>query len=92
MKLKKRLIVSLILFILVISLGAYVYHQVESWSMIDCFYFVVITVTTIGYGDLVPQTITGKVFTMFFSFFGVATAIYVISMISSSLFKKHLKK
>ncbi len=90
MNLHKHLLISLSIFLIVISLGAYAYYKVEGWSLLDSFYFVVITITTIGYGDFVPQTVTGKVFTMFFSFFGIAMAFYFLSILSSNLFKKHL--
>ncbi len=60
--------------------------------MLDSIYFVVITLTTIGYGDLVPITSLGKLFTIFFAFFGIAFAFYVFSMMGSRLFKKHLSR
>jgi len=90
MEFHRHLITSLIVFLLIVSLGAYAYHTVEGWNRLDSVYFVVVTITTIGYGDLVPQTNTGKVFTMFFSFFGIAMALYFLSLISSNVFKKHL--
>lgn len=70
--------------------GAFAYSFVEGWSLLDSFYFVIVTVSTIGYGDFVPLTNTGKIFTMFFAFFGVAIALYLFSTISSSIFKKHV--
>lgn len=82
--------IVLSIFIIGIIGGAFAYHFVEGWEILDSFYFVIITVTTIGYGDFVPQTVVGKVFTMFFAFFGVATALYLFSAISSSIFKKHV--
>jgi len=60
--------------------------------MLDSIYFVVITLTTIGYGDLIPLTSLGKLFTIFFSFFGIAFAFYVFSMMGTRLFKEHLSR
>jgi potassium channel subfamily K len=37
----------------------------------DALYFTVVTLTTVGYGDLEPQTPGGRVFTAFFLFLGV---------------------
>ncbi len=90
MKLHLHLITFVFLFGLIITGGAYTYHFSEGWPLLDSFYFVVVTITTIGYGDLVPSTSVGKLFTMFFSFFGIAMAFYFVGVIGTNLFKKHL--
>ena len=90
MKLRKHFIISVITFILIILVGAYAYSNVEGWNGLDSLYFVVVTVTTIGYGDLVPQTNAGKIFTMFFSFIGISAAFYFVSIIGATVFKEHL--
>ena len=92
MRLHLHLIVAILIFVSILAGGAYTYHQVEGWSKLDSAYFTVVTVTTIGYGDLAPKTSTGKIFTMFFAFLGVATALYFLSTISSYLFKEHVDK
>jgi hypothetical protein len=57
--------------LLMIIIGATVYHLLEGWSWLDSFYFVVITLTTIGYGDLAPTTSLTKLITIFYALNGV---------------------
>jgi len=44
----------------------------EQWPVLDSLYFSVVTFTTVGYGDLVPSTEAGKLFTILYSFSGIA--------------------
>ena len=47
-----------ICFFLVLSyvlFGAYIFQRMENWSYLNAAYFCVITLTTIGFGDLVPK-------------------------------------
>lgn len=43
--------------------GALVYGYLEGWSPLDSSYFLMVTCTTVGYGDLCPTTRMGKLFT-----------------------------
>ncbi len=92
MKFQKNVVTAIILFLILLFVGSVVYHKIEGWSYLNALYFVVMTVTTVGYGDFVPKTNIGKIFTMFFSFVGIVFVFYFISVIGSALFKKHLGK
>lgn len=59
--------------------GAAVFHTLEGWSWLDCFYFAVTTITTVGYGDLHPTKPLTKIFIMFYIFIGVAIAYYTLN-------------
>lgn len=47
------------------------YRVVEQWPWIDALYFAVVTIATVGYGDLVPQTALGKLFTIAYILTGI---------------------
>jgi voltage-gated potassium channel len=66
---KPRRILVLIIFLL--SFGTVFYHYVENLNWLDSIYFCVITLTTVGYGDITPHTNPGKIFTIFYVLIGV---------------------
>ena len=53
-----------------IGTGTAFYSVHENWSVIDALFFSVTTLTTTGYGNLVPETDLGKVFTMLYVLLG----------------------
>ncbi len=66
----------LFFFILIILISAAIfYNTVEHWSIIDALYFSVMTMSTVGYGDLVPTTDASKIFTIIFSFLSIGSFV-----------------
>ncbi len=66
--------------IIVLTVGTIFYHIVEKWSWVDSYYFCVVTLATVGYGDFVPTTIPGKIFTTFYIFAGAGIITSFISL------------
>ena len=52
--------------------GTVVYRLLEDWGWVDSFYFSVITLTTVGYGDLSPSTPASKLFTVVYVVAGIS--------------------
>ena len=57
---------------LILVIGVLFYTRVENWSVLDALYFCVVTLGTVGYGDITPTTDLGKIFTIFYIIFGLA--------------------
>lgn len=55
-----------------LGVGTVAYHYIEKLSWVDSLYFSTITLTTIGYGDITPQTDAGKLFTVFYVIVGIS--------------------
>ena len=57
--------------VIIIAIGTVFYHYIEGFPWVDAYYFCVVTLATVGYGDYVPRTTIGKIFTTFYIFVGV---------------------
>ena len=83
---------ALLSFTIIILLGGGIYTYLEGWSFIDAIYFSAVTITTLGYGDFVPVTTAGKLFTIVFSISGIAIGLYILTVIGKSFFTLELRK
>jgi len=61
-----------IILLLYLALGTIVYHWREGWSFWNSLYFCIISLLTVGYGDISPSNNSMKLFTVFFIYIGLA--------------------
>ena len=74
--------------LVLILLATVFYRLVEGWSLLDSFYFSVVTIATVGYGDLSPETALGKIFTVFFIFCGIGIFVAAVSAIAQAALRE----
>ncbi len=68
----------LFIFIVMLLIGSTVFYvNIEQWRIVDALYFSVMTMATVGYGDLVPITDVGKVFTMLYTFLSIGAFVSI---------------
>ncbi len=68
-----------------VSIGTVFYRFVEDLAWLDSLYFCVMTLTTVGYGDIAPETAAGKVFTMGYVVIGIGVFVAVATSMASHL-------
>lgn len=61
-----------------VLIGTFGFVVIEHWRILDALFMTVITLTTVGYGEVRPLTDTGKIFAMFVIFAGASTVVYVL--------------
>lgn len=68
----------------IIIIGTVFYHYVEGWSWVDAYFFTVVTLSTVGYGSIVPVTVIGKIATTILIFSGLG--IFALTIQSFATF------
>lgn len=87
----RKLISVGIIFLTSWLIGTFLIHHFEraqGWSYFDAFYFTVITTATIGFGDLVPHTVEGKILTMGYAIFYVPLFLYAMTLVFQMNFQR----
>jgi hypothetical protein len=82
----KKIITVAVWFLVSWIIGTFAVHYFEvghpiGESYFNAFYFTVITTATIGFGDLVPYTVGGKIVTMLYAIIYVPLFLYVMTLI-----------
>ena len=78
---------ALFLAVVILLSGTVFYRTVEGWDWIDALYFSAITISTVGYGDLAPQTDIGKLFTVIYIFIGVGVFVGLFTQFARALLR-----
>lgn len=83
---------ELAIYLIIYLIGnAYIFQEVENVSTLDSFYWVITTITTVGYGDIYPTHTITKIMAMFLMIVGVAIMSYINGLIISFVIEQNKK-
>ncbi|MEM9875579.1 MAG: potassium channel protein [Myxococcota bacterium] len=93
---RRRLILAGVALFAVFVLGSAGYHAMGrgAWSYADCAYMVLITITSVGYGEVIPvhEVAEGRAFTMALLVTGTGVSFYFLSALTAFIIEGDLRE
>jgi voltage-gated potassium channel len=68
--------------------GTLFYWRFEDWTIVESLYFCIVTLTTVGYGDLSPTSAGTQIFTIIY----ILTGFGVLVALLTSVAEKYLEQ
>jgi voltage-gated potassium channel len=89
---RRRLLVVAVSLLACLIAGTLGYRLIEGWSLFDGLYMTVITLATVGYGEVHVLSTAGRAFTMVLILFGIAVVTYAFSTVTAIIVEGELSK
>lgn len=87
----KKLFFSVFAIIVIIFTGVLGYRYIEDASFLDALYMTVITITTVGYAEIIPLSAKGRYFTILIILTGAATITFAATQVLQLIVAGELK-
>lgn len=83
---KIKIYYALVFILVLLVIGTFLFHNLENLNYVDSFYFTTSTLTTVGYGDIVPTHDVSKIVTSIYSLLGVAIFLFILGLVTEYYF------
>ena len=87
----KGLLRGLVFIGAVVFFGVVGYMVLQGWSFLDALYMTVITITTVGYGEIGKLSQSGRVFTIILIFLGIGTMAYFLGVVAQAMVELQIR-
>ncbi|MBW1916539.1 MAG: potassium channel protein [Deltaproteobacteria bacterium] len=88
----KRTLIGLAFLLIIILLGTLGFVLIEGWAFFEGLYMTVITLTTVGFGEVSPLSKPGRVFTIMLIFLGMGFLVYVTGSLAQVIVEGQLRE
>lgn len=76
----------------VLCFGTFGYMVIEKWGFLDALYMTVITITTVGFGEIHPVSEDGRIFTIILIFAGIGIVAYILGLVAQTMVAFQMSK
>jgi len=84
-RLARRFLIIALAIVVTLMTGTVGFTLIDHYPPFDAFYMTLITMTTVGYGEVHPLSHAGRIFNSFLIFFGVATLFIAIGAMTQTI-------
>ncbi|MGF1569238.1 MAG: potassium channel family protein [Nodosilinea sp.] len=88
---RRHLIWGAAALVCVLLSGILWYRLIEGWSWLDSIYMSVITLSTVGFGEINPLSARGRLFTIILIMMGVGVIAYILNNLTEAVAQGHLQ-
>ena len=87
----RNFVIAILLLLFSLMLGLFGFMHIEGYSALDAFYMSVITISTVGFGEVRQLSEGGRIFTSFYIILNLGIFAYVVSVITTYIFEGELQ-
>lgn len=69
----------------ILCFGTAGYMAIEKWNLLDALYMTVITITTVGFGEVHQVSRAGRIFTIVLIFVGIGIVAYILGLVARTM-------
>jgi voltage-gated potassium channel len=88
----RQLVISLVMLSVILVFGTFGFVAIDGANVLDALYMTVITITTVGYGEVVPLSGAGKLFAIVLIFMGAGFVLHVFTRITEAIVEGGLEE
>ncbi|MFC1840210.1 ion channel [Thermodesulfobacteriota bacterium] len=82
---------GLIILLVIVAIGSVGYMKIEGWSLFDSLYMTVITITTVGFGEIRDVSVAGRLFTILLIFSGMGIIAYIVGLTAQGMIELQIR-
>jgi voltage-gated potassium channel len=84
--------IRIFIILFVFTIGTLGFYFIEgTWTILEAFFMTIITITTIGYGEVKPLSTQGQIFAIIFIILGLSTAAILATELARQFIERNFK-
>ena len=76
---------------LIVTFGSIGYMKIEGWAFFPSLYMTVITITTVGFGEIGNLSVAGRLFTIVLIFLGMGIILYIVGLVTQVMVELQIR-